>query len=316
MNSHVYGDPNDPVKVAVVQAEPCCRFLARFDVEAATVKTCELVTEAGANGAKLVAFPELWIPGYPNFIHAKAAKETINYNLKYYRNSIDVRSEHVERIRMAARNASIMVVVGISERDKGSLYMAQTFIGPDGDVLLHRRKFKPTAQERILFGDAIHVASWPNLFPPVGKMPFFNTVESCMMATHTLAVEGATFVLLASSTQTEKGLIANGLTDESEHAGQGEKPHTAVVGGGFSEIIAPDGRTLVKAPSPTFEGLLYGELEFDEIYIAKSIVDTVGQYSRPDLFTLQVRSKLRRQCEYDETSNIDHVSRFPDLPIG
>ncbi|KAF4878071.1 Arylacetonitrilase [Colletotrichum siamense] len=350
MNSHVYGDPNDPVKVAVVQAEPCW-----FDVEAATVKTCELITEAGANGAKLVAFPELWIPGYPNFIHAKAAKETMDYNLKYYRNSIDVRSDHMERIRMAARNANIVVVVGISERDKGSLYMAQTFIGPDGDVLLHRRKFKPTAQERILFGDAsgdcttnvvqtpigriggfqcfehlqpllkyntyfqgeqIHVASWPNLFPPVGKMPFFNTVESCMMATHTLAVEGATFVLLASSTQTEKGLIANGLMDESEHAGQGEKPHTAVVGGGFSEIIAPDGRTLVKAPSPTFEGLLYGELEFDEIYIAKSIVDTVGQYSRPDLSTLQVRGKLRRQCEYDETSNIDHVSRFPDLPIG
>ncbi|KAH0434149.1 hypothetical protein CcaCcLH18_05473 [Colletotrichum camelliae] len=333
MNSHVYGDPNDPVKVAVVQAEPCW-----FDVEAATVKTCELITEAGANGAKLVAFPELWIPGYPNFIHAKAAKETMDYNLKYYRNSIDVRSEHMERIRMAARNASIMVVVGISERDKGSL-----------------RKFKPTAQERILFGDAsgdcttnvvqtsigrigglqcfehlqpllkyntyfqgeqIHVASWPNLFPPVGKMPFFNTVESCMMATHTLTVEGATFVLLASSTQTEKGLVANGLVDESEPADQGGKPHTAVVGGGFSEIIAPDGRTLVKTPSPMFEGLLYGELDFDEIYIAKSIVDTVGQYSRPDLFTLQVRGKLRRQCEYDETSNIDHASRFPDLPIG
>lgn len=147
-------------------------------------------------------------------------------------------------------------------------------------------------------------------------MPFFNTVESCMMATHTLAVEGATFVLLASSTQTEKGLVANGPVDESEHAGEVEKPHTAVVGGGFSEIIAPDGRTLVKAPSPTFEGLLYGELDFDEIYIAKSIVDTVGQYSRPDLFTLQVRGKLRRQCEYDEISNVDHVSRFPDLPIG
>ncbi|KAI8313462.1 hypothetical protein K4K61_007964 [Colletotrichum sp. SAR11_59] len=150
MNSHVYGDPDDPVKVAVVQAEPCW-----FDVEAATVKTCGLINEAGANGAKLVAFPELWIPGYPNFIHAKAAKETMDYNLKYYRNSIDVRSEHMERICMAARNASIMVVVGISERDKGSLYMAQTFIGPDGDVLLPRRKFKPTAQERILFGDAV-----------------------------------------------------------------------------------------------------------------------------------------------------------------
>ncbi|KAF5520008.1 Arylacetonitrilase [Colletotrichum aenigma] len=286
MNSHVYGDPNDPVKVAVVQAEPCW-----FDIEAATVKTCELITEAGAKGAKLVAFPELWIPGYPNFIHAKAAKETMNYNLKYYRNSIDVRSHHMERI-------------------------LQTPIGRIGGLQCFEH-LQPLLKYNTYFqGEQIHVASWPNLFPPVGKMPFFNTVESCMMATHTLAVEGATFVLLASSTQTEKGLVANGLVDESEHAGQGEKPHTAVVGGGFSEIIAPDGRALVKAPSPTFEGLLYAELEFDEIYIAKSIVDTVGRYSRPDLFTLQVRSKLRRQCEYDETSDIGHVSRFPDLPIA
>ncbi|KAL2872985.1 hypothetical protein SGCOL_011883 [Colletotrichum sp. CLE4] len=338
MNSQVHGDPHEPVKVAVVQAEPCW-----FDVEAATQKTCDLIAEAGANSAKLIAFPELWIPGYPNFIHAMAAKETFPYIIKYYRNSIDIESKHMESIRLAAKNAQIMCVLGISERHRGSLYMAQTFIGPHGDILLHRRKFKPTAQERILFGDAsgdcitnvvstpigrvgglqcfehlqpllkyntyfqgeqIHVASWPNLFPPVGKMPFFNTVESCTMATHTMAVEGATFVLLASSTQTEKGLVANGLipsqdTDDAKNAPAEteERPHTAVIGGGFSEIIAPDGRTLVKAPSTTFEGLLYGELDFDEIYMAKSIVDTVGHYSRPDIFTLQVRGDVRRQCD-------------------
>ncbi|KAK1700190.1 carbon-nitrogen hydrolase [Colletotrichum godetiae] len=335
MNSQVHGDPHEPVKVAVVQAEPCW-----FDVEAATQKTCDLIAEAGANSAKLIAFPELWIPGYPNFIHAMAAKETFPYIIKYYRNSIDIESKHMESIRLAAKNAQIMCVLGISERHRGSLYMAQTFIGPHGDILLHRRKFKPTAQERILFGDAsgdcitnvvstpigrvgglqcfehlqpllkyntyfqgeqIHVASWPNLFPPVGKMPFFNTVESCTMATHTMAVEGATFVLLASSTQTEKGLTE-------------ERPHTAVIGGGFSEIIAPDGRTLVKAPSATFEGLLYGELDFDEIYMAKSIVDTVGHYSRPDIFTLQVRGDVRRQCEYAEPGEFNHTSRFPELP--
>ncbi|GJC88679.1 nitrilase [Colletotrichum liriopes] len=154
-------------------------------------------------------------------------------------------------------------------------------------------------------------------------MPFFNTVEPCTMATHTLAVEGATFVLLASSTQTQKGLVANGLIPEpnanvlsSSEATDEELPHTAVVGGGFSEIISPDGRTLVKAPSATYDGILYGELDFDEIYMAKSIVDTVGQYSRPDIFTLQVRGEVRRQCEYDQVSEFAHESRFPSLPTA
>jgi cyanide hydratase len=135
-----------------------CPSLHRFDIEAATSKTCDFITEAGANGAKLIAFPELWIPGYPNYIHAKTAKENFPYNLKYYRNSVDIESKHMERIRMAARAAQIMVVIGISERHRGSLYMAQTFIGPDGGILLHRRKFKPTAQERILFGDAVSLS--------------------------------------------------------------------------------------------------------------------------------------------------------------
>jgi cyanide hydratase len=154
-------------------------------------------------------------------------------------------------------------------------------------------------------------------------MPFFNTVEPCTMATHTLAVEGATFVLLASSTQTEKGLLANGLIPEpnadipSSSDGTGEElPHTAVVGGGFSEIIAPDGRTLVKAPSASYDGLLYGELDFDEIYIAKSIVDTVGQYSRPDIFTLQVRGEVRRHCENAQVGEFAHATRFPNLPTA
>lgn len=66
-----------------------------------------------------------------------------------------VQSSQMTKIRMAARAARIMVVLGIAERDGGSLYMAQSFIGPDGDILLHRRKFKPTSLERIVFGDAV-----------------------------------------------------------------------------------------------------------------------------------------------------------------
>lgn len=132
--------------------QPSCRF----NVEAAVEKTCALIAEAGANGAELVAFPELWIPGYPNFIYAHAQKTCNEYIRKYFRNSVSVDSKHMGQIRLAARRAKMTVVVlGIAEREKGSLYMAQSFIGPDGQILLHRRKFKPTSYERILFGDAV-----------------------------------------------------------------------------------------------------------------------------------------------------------------
>lgn len=129
----------------------------RFDVKAAVKKTCDLIIEAGKNGAELIAFPELWIPGYPTFIFAHNTKVVNDYMLRYYQNCVSVGSTHMATIRKTARAAGIMVVIGIAERDGGSLYMAQTFIGPQGDVLLHRRKFKPTGPERIVFGDAVGV---------------------------------------------------------------------------------------------------------------------------------------------------------------
>lgn len=140
------------------------------------------------------------------------------------------------------------------------------------------------------------------------------------MVTHTLAIEGGTFVLLASHTQSEKGLVANGLIQKGEaaHEGGSELPddacHTAVTGGGFTEIIGPDGSTLAKAPSPSFEGLIYAHLDFNEIYLAKNIVDPVGQYSRTDLFTLQVNSNVNQHCVYhDKRSDFDHASRYSKL---
>ncbi|KAF3011478.1 hypothetical protein E8E14_006027 [Neopestalotiopsis sp. 37M] len=309
--SEVHNDPKKPVKAAVVQAEPCW-----FDVNAAVEKTCSLIAEAASNGAQIIGFPELWIPGYPVFIYAHKANVIYDYCRKYYRNAIDVNSQHMQTIRAAARDAKIMVVLGIAERDRGSLYMAQTFIGPDGNILLHRRKFKPTSFERVVFGDAgeqIHVASWPMLFPPVGKGPFYNTVEACRMATHVLAIEGGTFVLLASHTQGENGLRANGLVPDDDPSKE-ETPHVSTIGGGFSEIIAPDGRSLTERVDPSWEGILYADLDFNEIYVAKNIVDPVGHYSRPDVFRLQVNSNVYRHCVYDDlTTDYKHTQRFSDL---
>jgi nitrilase len=119
-----------------------------------------LITEAGQNGAKLIAFPELWIPGYPTFIFAHTNKVAAKYMLQYYRNAVEVDSNHMYRIRSAARAAKIMVVLAYAERDGGSLYMSQTFIDPQGGILLHRRKLKPTGSERTVFGDAVSFISF------------------------------------------------------------------------------------------------------------------------------------------------------------
>jgi nitrilase len=162
-------------------------------------------------------------------------------------------------------------------------------------------------------GEQIHVAAWPNLFRVVGDMPFFNSVEACRMASHVYAIEGAAFVLLASQVQTEKGLRANGLSS-LKLQDEADAPHTAVIGGGFSEIIAPDGRTLVKATDDTWEGLLYHVLDFNEIYVAKSTVDVVGHYSRPDIFRLQVNGQVHRQVVAGSVdSEFCHESRFQQL---
>jgi len=133
------------------------------------------------------------------------------------------------------------------------------------------------------------------------------------MASHVYAVEGGTFVLLPSQVQTEKGLRANGLGSEAA-PGDVDAPHTAVIGGGFSVIIGPDGRGLTEPVDPKWQGLLFHELDFNDIYVAKQTVDCVGHYSRPDIFSLQVNGKVNRAV-VDSRSEVPfrHEIRFPAL---
>ncbi|KAI8635245.1 aliphatic nitrilase [Xylariaceae sp. FL1651] len=135
------------LRVAVTQAEP-----EWLDLNAAVDKTVKLITEAAANGARLVAFPEVWIPGYPGWIWSRAVDPAMA--TRYTLNSLSVESKEMERIRDAARANSIAVVIGFAERSPtDSLYIAQAIISPQGELLLKRRKIKPTHVERTVFGD-------------------------------------------------------------------------------------------------------------------------------------------------------------------
>ncbi|KAJ4003186.1 hypothetical protein NW752_011640 [Fusarium irregulare] len=136
-----------PIRVAVTQAEPVW-----LDLNSSVKKACALIAEAANNGAKLIAFSECWIPGYPAWIWARPVD--FELQTRYIYNSVSIESEAVEAVKAAAKENSIAVVLGFSEKSPShSIYISQAIISPQGEVLLHRRKIKPTHMERTVFGD-------------------------------------------------------------------------------------------------------------------------------------------------------------------
>ncbi|KAI6753990.1 hypothetical protein HG530_013166 [Fusarium avenaceum] len=136
-----------PIRVAVTQAEP-----VYLDLAASIEKACGLIAEAAQNGAKLIAFPECWVPGYPAWIWARPVD--LELQTRYIYNSLSIESEVMELVKAAAKENSIAVVLGFSEKTTShSVYISQAIISPQGNVLLHRRKIKPTHMERTVFGD-------------------------------------------------------------------------------------------------------------------------------------------------------------------
>ena len=138
--------PNS-IRVAVTQHESVW-----LDLEGAVLKTCSIIEEASKAGAKLVAFPECWIPGYPAWIWTRPVD--FELGVKYVENSLSVSSTQMKRIQEAAATHQINVSLGFSERDGDSVYIAQALIDDKGEIQMKRRKMKPTHMERTIFGDA------------------------------------------------------------------------------------------------------------------------------------------------------------------
>jgi len=137
-------------KVAVVQAAP-----AWLDLDASIDKSIALIRDAAEKGAKLIAFPEAFIPGYPWHIWMDSPAWAIGRGFvqRYFDNSLSYDSPQAERLRDAVRKAKLTAVFGLSERDGGSLYLAQWLIGPDGETIARRRKLRPTHAERTVYGE-------------------------------------------------------------------------------------------------------------------------------------------------------------------
>ena len=301
------------VKVAAVQAMPVIPMNKKATVE----KACSIIEEAGQKGAELVVFSEGFIPMFPNWsMDMKNESEWSDLLTEMIMNSIEIPGEETQVLGEAAKKAGVYVCMGCNEvvdLYPGVLYNTLAFIGPDGNVLSRHRKLTPSHRERVIHarggvedlmhvfetrigrigglicyehlqplfkyvmmtqGEQIHCACWPGWpgFPPPGRSnyPVIDT------ASRAYALESACFVVLSSQWLPEKQRLKY---DKEGYAGM-KNAHWGFIGG--TGIINPLGQ-YIAGPLMEGEGILYAELELNDIVKRKCYIDTVGKDSRWDV---------------------------------
>src|SRR3954462_2114415 len=290
------------VRAAVVQDAPVA-----FDREGTLAKLRALAAEASGQGARLIVFPEAFVSGYPRGLDFGArvgsrTPEGREWFRRYWDSSVDVPGPATGSLGAAARDAGAYLVVGVVERDGGTLYCSALFFSPDGTLLGKHRKLMPTAAERLVwgFGDG---STLPVLDTPIGRLgaaicwenympllrmhmyargvqlycaPTADDRETWQATGRHIALEGRCFVL--SSNQ----FALRGDYPADYPAIQGDDPE-AVMSRGGSCIVDPLGRVLA-GPLSDGPGILTAELDLGEVARGKYDFDVVGHYARPDVF--------------------------------
>ena len=305
---------NPTVRAAVIQATP-----ALFDRESCVEKTCKLTAEAAAGGANLILFPEAFIPAYPrglSFGAVVGSRSDAGRELwqKYWSAAVDVPGPATQALGEAARQANAYLAVGVIERDtafsRGTLYCTLLYFGPDGALLGKHRKLKPTASERLIWGEGDGstltvldtplgkvggLICWENYMPLARMSLYARGVEIYLAPTadsrptwqatlQHIACEGRCFVLGCNQFVTRKDYPA-GLPGSEELERQPE-----IMCRGGSAIYSPMGACLA-GPLWDQEGILYADLDLGEVVRGRFDFDVAGHYARPDVFQLAVNTR-------------------------
>jgi len=286
------------VRVAVVQAGT-----APFDREGSLAKVESLVAQAAAAGARLVVFPEAFVGGYPKGADfgARVGSRTPEGRTlfrRYFEGAIDVPSAETDRLGAAARAHGAWLVIGVIERDGGTLYCSVLFFAPDGRLMGKHRKLMPTAMERLIwgfgdgstlpvletgFGKVGAVICWESYMPLLRAAMYAKGVqlycaptvddrETWPVTMRHIALEGRCFVLSACQYLRPDGA-----------------PESECIRGG-SMIVGPLGKVLA-GPHYDGEAVLTADLDLGEIAEGKFDLDVVGHYARPDVLRLIVNEQ-------------------------
>jgi len=294
-------------KAAVIQAAP-----KLFDCDGSTEKALQLIQEAAGNCAQLVLFPEAFIPAYPrgfSFGTVVGQRKPHGRDLweRYYANCLPVPGTTTEILGQGAKEAGIYLVIGVVERDRGTLYCTTLYFGPDGSLLGKHRKLKPTGLERLIWGEGDGstltvvdteygriggLICWEN-YMPLARMAMYNKGVQIYLAPTAdsrdtwqatlqhIACEGRCYVL-GSNQYVTKRMYPLDLPGIEELADQPE-----VMCRGGSAVISPYGEAIA-GPLYDQEGILYAELDMAEVARSKFDFDVTGHYARPDVFQLKI----------------------------
>ncbi|PXW44327.1 aliphatic nitrilase [Klebsiella oxytoca] len=322
---------------AAVQASPV--FL---DTDATVDKSCRLIAEAASNGAKLVAFPEVFIAGYPYWSWVMNPVEGSPWFEKLCRSAIEVPGPEIRKIAQAAARHKVNVVIGVNERHPQSiatLYNTLVTINDEGKIIGRHRKLVPTWAEKLTWanGDASSLRVHKTSIGPLGALACgentntlarfsllaqgelvhvasyialpvapkdYDMAEAIRLRASAHCFEGKVFTVIACSTVSEEIVEAMAQT-HPEARELLARPNSA-----FSGVIGPDGR-VVGEPLIDKEGIVYAEIDLNRCIQPRQMHDITGHYNRFDIFDLQVNRRPQSAATFHDAieNSLDFTSQ-------
>ncbi|KQZ76585.1 aliphatic nitrilase [Sphingopyxis sp. Root214] len=298
---------------AVQKAPAFLNAMATAEIAASSIR------EAAAGGAKLVVFPEVFIPGYPYWSWISDPVTGSPWFEKLVKASILIPGPEIARVCEAAAAHKVHVVIGVNERSPvslGTLYNTLVFIGSDGAIIGKHRKLVPTWAEKMTWagGDGSSLKVYDTELGPLGGLacgentntlarfallaqgelihaasyislpvapPDYDMAEAIRLRASAHSFEGKVFTIVATSTISEE--IITAMETVNPNARQMLERKSSA----FSGIIGPDGR-VVGSPLIDEEGIVYGEIDLNRCIQPKQMHDIIGHYNRFDIFRLEV----------------------------
>ncbi len=316
--------PTRVVRAAAAQLSPDLE-----KAEGTLAKVLDFMDEAASRGVELIVFPETFLPYYPYFSFVHPPMKIGAEHLRLYENAVVVPGPVTDALSDRARAHGMVAVVGVNERDHGTLYNTQLIFDADGTLVLKRRKITPTYHERMIWGqgdasglkvaqtnvgtvgalacwehynplaryalmtqhEEIHCSQFPGSL--VG--PIFGDQIEATIRHH--ALESGCFVVNSTGWLTDEQIYSI-TADESLHKGLRHGCNTA--------IISPEGVHL--APALTAgEGLVVADLDMNLITKRKRMMDSVGHYSRPELLSLLINNVPAQHSQSRISEGAEHV---------